>query len=225
MVHGCNLLASTTQRCVLAFALCIVLACAVSSVLAIVPQLHMPEANQDRGHEVDAAQVERFFPYAASVRKRARATNGLFRTTWLVVGDLPREDRHVFVPNKFVRGVVSSGGFPFKWLFWTATSPPSANSGARGGLLVHKYHSYHMDHAWLVGRAQLIVPTGILWRACLLNIAIWSSLSIAVTVLWRAICIRSRRRRGLCCRCRYPLGPGSACPECGMTDVCQPFAL
>lgn len=69
---------------------------------------------------------------------------------------------------------------------------------------------------WLSRSGQGIhVPIRVVWQGFVGNSALFAVIVGLVLVAFRACRILSRRARGLCTACGYPVRESSTCPECG----------
>lgn len=64
---------------------------------------------------------------------------------------------------------------------------------------------------------QRRMPLAVLWPGLAANTLFYAAAALLVIWISRTLRRRSRRRRGLCERCAYPVGVSSVCTECGAT--------
>ncbi len=140
-------------------------------------------------------------------------------------------EENSLVPNQHLIHYVLEYGFPFPALAVDYSKFPGpgeqtiqANNGIPIGtrVLVSPRSIFAYDH--INAYVEPALPTKVLWPGFLANTAINAIALCGIWLVGKAGVGRIRRRRGLrrlwrgeCPDCRYDIGDGGSCPECGWT--------
>lgn len=117
--------------------------------------------------------------------------------------------RHIAADERgWIRGWDVALGWPLPAFRYEAYGvEPTSYAGA----FVHRFRMKPGDMP-----KRVAFPLIILWPGFIVNSIAYGALTYSLCRLLIPVRSRSRRRRGLCERCRYPVSGLATCPECGV---------
>ncbi len=135
-------------------------------------------------------------------------------TYWQIVHEGPTATT---IPSDYVAHIFRVG-FPFRcfeaWTLSLGRGNTLGYTGPVNGLYAHIL--WRRSLFMVTGRSYLTwMPLGPLWAGLLGNSLFYGAIVWALFAAAQLARAARRRRKGLCPRCAYPVGPSTVCSECG----------